>query len=100
MQPGRVVFRLEPGDLALDQGLRAAAGRRHLDGDGRPDGGMDLRDHVASRVAEGDGEHVGQVLVMIDDDLLEQRLGGTGERGSVDVDVGPQMIGLRHANPC
>ena len=100
-QPGGVVFGFEPGDLTLDQGLGATARRCHLDGDGRTNIDVELADDVASGVVEADGKHVGQVLVMINDDLLEQRRDRTGERGSIDLDVGPEMMGLGHSSfPC
>src|ERR1700675_1191793 len=99
-QPGCVVLRLEAGDLALDQRVRGPAGRRHLDGDRRADVDVELGDDVAGWIVEGDREHSWQVLVMIDHNLLEKSFHGIWEWRSIDLDIGPEMILLRHFSSC
>ena len=99
-QAGGVVLRLESGDLALDQCLGRSAGRRHLDADGRSDVDVQLADHVPSRIAEGDGEHRRQMLVMVHNHLLEEGLAWPRQGRPIDLEVGPEMIGLRHFSSC
>ena len=95
--PSRVVLRFEAGDLPLDQGLGGAAARRCvLDGDGGADVAAKLTQDVAVRVVERDCEHVWQMLVEVNDNLLQQPFEAVRQRRAADVDFRPVVVWLRH----